>query len=80
MKPLHLPAYLYGIDNHLPIETGRQVMGYHPLNAAVCGNQLEEFYPKRYLLQAYFHAPAPAPGRRFEYVQGLVARCLAYTS
>lgn len=41
VKLLYLPAYLDGIDDHFPVQVRRQVVGYHPFNAAVRGDQLE---------------------------------------
>ena len=41
VKSLHLPAHLHGVDDHFPRQVRGQVIGEHPFNAAVCGNQFE---------------------------------------
>lgn len=79
MKFLYLPAYLHRIIDHFPAQMRKQAVGYHPFNAAVRGNQLEELQRKRHMLYPYLHAPTPAAGRWLERVEDLVTRFLACT-
>ena len=73
MKLLHLPAHLYGIDDHLPRHIRGQVLGNDSFNVAVRDHQLESFYAKGHFFQVYFYTPAPVLRRQFERVQALVA-------
>src|SRR5262245_6944135 len=51
MKALHIPPHIVPTANDLYRQTAGDVVRDHPINVAVCGDQLEELHVERHFLE-----------------------------